>query len=64
MKVILIFAAILGVVLTEVYRIELKRIQSKRSKMMADGTWPAYVKYKVILFLLRISVSINMLKCK
>ncbi len=43
----LVFAALLGVALAGVFQIEVNKIQSKRNKMLVDGTWPAYLKYKV-----------------
>uniref|UniRef100_A0A914WJ38 Peptidase A1 domain-containing protein n=1 Tax=Plectus sambesii TaxID=2011161 RepID=A0A914WJ38_9BILA len=49
MKSVLVFAALLGVALAGVFQIELTKIQSKRMRMIADGTWPAYLKYKEFL---------------
>jgi hypothetical protein len=45
----LVFAALLGVTLAGVFQIEVNKIQSKRNRMMVDGTWPAYLKYKEFL---------------
>jgi hypothetical protein len=43
----LVFAALLGVAFAGVFQIHVDKIQSKRNKMLADGTWAAYLKYKV-----------------
>ncbi len=47
MPTVFIIAAIIGVAFAGVFKMELTKIESKRSKMIADGTWPAYLKYKV-----------------
>jgi hypothetical protein len=49
MQGVVVFAALLGVAFAGVFQIPITRIQSKMQKMIADGTWPAYLKYKEFL---------------
>uniref|UniRef100_A0A914XFV1 Peptidase A1 domain-containing protein n=1 Tax=Plectus sambesii TaxID=2011161 RepID=A0A914XFV1_9BILA len=46
MRCAVVFAALLGVTFAGVFQMDLVKIQSKRMKMIADGTWPAYYEYK------------------
>jgi hypothetical protein len=45
----LILVALLGLASAAVYQHELSKIESKRTKMIKAGTWPAYRKYKEFL---------------
>uniref|UniRef100_A0A914WXS4 Peptidase A1 domain-containing protein n=1 Tax=Plectus sambesii TaxID=2011161 RepID=A0A914WXS4_9BILA len=42
-------AAVLSTAYCAVYNIEMTRTPSQRSKMIRDGTWPAYLKYKELM---------------
>ncbi len=47
MRILLVLTTLFGVTLAGVFQVELTKIKSRRFKMMADGTWAAYLKQKV-----------------
>ncbi len=46
MKPVLFLVALAGICYAEVGRIPLVRIQSRRERMMKDGSWPKYSKHR------------------
>jgi cathepsin D len=46
MKLTIVLLALIGMAVSEVIRIPMKRMKSMREKMIADKTWPDYFAYK------------------